>query len=1117
MKVGNKPYGPWNGIRHGALALSLVILAFLGAPQIRAQDLASIVGTVTDPSGAAIPGVDVEVTNSKTGVVARKTTTNSAGNYAFTDLIISTYSVKAQGKGFQTVVHNNVILNVGSVVRVDVQLPLGSLTQEVSVTAAALHVQTESGVEKQTISGTHVSEIDTNGRNFIQLAALVPGAAAQLPSFNTPVGVTASAGISFNGERPSHNVWSIDGIDNYDRGCGGCVEVVPDQDAIQEFTVQSSNMSQNIGFGSGGNIQVEIKGGTNRYHGEAFEFNRNTSMDASTFFANKSGKAKPTLNFNDFGFNLGGPVALPGHEKKTFFFFEGDWRNIVQGSTIFAPAVPTAWTTGDFSSYGNVILDHTKPVTLPNGQIGYQPFANNQIPATMFDANAAKLGAPNLIFPSPNTTNNFYAATPSVPIKVNEQIVRIDHQFSDKTSLMVHYIRDGINQSFPTSLWTGDTYPTVGTNFLNEPQSIMLRLTRTISPTLLNEFTVAFNRQPLTLLPIGTYVQPSGLSLQPIFAGVNTDNRIPVIHLAGPALNVNYDTGSWPWTNVLNTWVWRDTLSKTAGNHTLNFGGEYEHYLKEQELFGNTNGNYTFNGSGTSGSYLGANGQVLTTRGNEFADMMLGSVYSYTQLQKQTMPAYLNNFYGLWSGDDWKVKQGLTLNLGLRWEGMPHAYERHNDVSIFRPSLFSASQIPQFNANGTIVPNTGSLLNGIGIAAQNGIPQGLVQNHWANLEPRVGFAWQPFKDGKTVVRGGYGIFYENVQGNDIYNVAPNPPFSNSPQIFSTNFSNPGLVPGTIFPSNIQAYDPQYLQPYSQQWSFGIERQFNPQTVFSVMYVGSKGTDEQITTNINQPFAPVTSGPLNLGRPYLGFANINWYQNSTNSNYNSLQVSLRFSNWHGLTSGVAYTWSHCLDFADNDVPGAINNSYNLAAEYGNCGYNIPQMLVVNYVYSLPIARGATGATRTLLGGWQLSGISTFYAGSPLTIGFSGDPAQCGCGGYRANLTSNPNIGPGTHTANLWFNPAAFAAIPTGSFGDGSRNITNGTPLYNWDMSLFKNFAGIPFPKTPEGATIQFRAEVFNMWNTAQFNGFFTTYGSAGFGQPSSTRDPREIQLGLKFIF
>jgi hypothetical protein len=1096
--------------------LFVALLLTLSACSLFGQELGSIVGTVTDPTGATVPAVAVTVTNQRTGVVARTTTTNADGNYAIPGLPPSVYDVKAEKTGFQALLHSGITVEVHSTVRTDFQMILGAVTQEVTVAASAVHLQTETGTVSQSITGNDIAQIDTNGRSIIQLATLVPGAASQLPSFNTPVGVTANTGIAFNGEQPDHNIWSVDGAENYDRGCGGCVDVIPDQDAIQEFTVLTSNAGQDVGHGSAGHIQMEVKSGTNQYHGEGFYYNRNTSMDASTFFANASGTAKPTILFNNFGFNIGGPIALPKHEKKTFFFFEGDWRHLSQGATIHAATVPADWTTGLFDAGSPVILNQAVSAPCPGQPTVkcYQPFTNNQIPNGMLDANALILGKPNFIFPSPNSPNNFFTGSPSPPTNVNEQIVRVDHQFSEKTTLMAHYIRDGINQQFPTTLWSGDTYPTVGTDFLNAPQSYLIKLTRSISSSLLNEAQITYARQPLTLLPTGTYQNPSGITIQPLYSGVNTDNRIPTLNMSGSALGTVYDVASWPWTNVSNTWDVRDSVHKIAGNHSLNFGAEYQWFLKQQELFGNTQGSYTFNGSATGGSYLGSNGQILTTTGNEFADFMLGKAYNYTQLQNQTIPTFITTYFSPWVGDSWKVRPGLTLNYGLRWEIMPHAHVQYNQAAVFRTTLFDTAQIPKFNPDGSIVPGTGNLLNGMGIAGQDGIPSGLVDNHWGNVEPRLGLAWQPGALKDTVIRGGYAILYENIQGNDIYNVAPNPPFSNSPSIFNTTLSDPGGVPGTIFPGNTQNYDPRYLQPYSEQWSLGVQRQLAAAVVATLSYVGSHSVHQDINVNINQPFGPVTSGPLNLARPFLGWANILWYQNAVNANYNSLQATVRFQSWHGLTAGVNYTYSHCLDFSDGDVGGNIDNSYNVGAEYGNCGFDIRNNLIFNYVYVLPIFRSNTGLAGKLLGGWQVSGITTFSTGLPNTINAPGDPAECGCSS-RADQVANPGSGPGN--AAEWFNVAAFAAVPAGQFGNAARNTAFGQGINNWDTALEKVFRGIPFPGSKEGASFQFRVEFFNFFNHTQFNGYGTTFGAPGFGAPNSTRDPRELQLGAKFIF
>lgn len=1114
------PLGGRNSTKCWTRGLELVLLLAIISYPAAAQNFGSIVGTVTDPTGAAVPGVKLTISSQLRGITLRTTVTNGDGNYAVPGLPPSVYVIAAEHAGFKMERRSSITLSARSTVRVDFTLSLGSVTQQVLVTAPAVHLQTETGTRGQTISGTEVSSVDTNGRSVIQLATLMPGAASQLPSFNVPVGPTSNTSISFNGEEPDHNVWSIDGVEDYDRGCGGCIVVVPDQAAVQEFKVETSNMGESTGFATGGQIAMVLKSGTDQFHGEAFEFNRNTSMAASTFFANATGAAKPTLIFNDFGFNIGGPIYIPGHQKKTFFFFEADWRDVTQGQTIVAPGVPVPWTQGNFSGYASPILNHSNSFSCPGktSLTCYQPFPGNLIPTSMVNSNAQILGKPNFILPSPNSSGNLYAATPPAPIRVPEQIVRIDHKFSDKTSVMFHFIKEGVHQNFATTLWSGDTYPTVGT-LLHEPtQQDALSITRSISPTLLDEFTVGFMRNVNLISPTGTYVQPSGLSIRLPYAAQNTDNRIPTISLYGPALGTQYDVYSWPWKNVINTWTFRDSLSKMSGNHMLNFGAEYMHYLKAQELFGWTQGNFTFNGSETGGNYVGPSGQILNSPGNEFADFMLGDVYSFTELQQQTYPAYLNNLYGVWAGDTWKIRTGLNLDLGLRWEGMPHVYEQHNEISVFRPSLYNPAEAPQLDpSTGAIIPGTGNLLNGIGIAGQNGVPPGMVDNHWALFEPRLGFAWRPASFHNTVIRGGYGLFYENIQGNDVYNVAPNPPFSNSPQIFNTTLTNPGGVPGTIFPGNVQAYDPLYRQPYSQQWSFGVEHQFNPETLFSLAYVGSKGTDLQLNRNINQPLAPANGANINTVVPYRGWGNIGWYQNSVSSNYNSLQASLRFSSWHGLTSGVSYTWSHCLDYRDGDVGGFIQNAYNVGSEYGNCGFDIRQDLIFNYVYDLPFFSRRSGIERSMLGGWRMSGITTLSSGLPLTIGFPGDPAECGCGGYRADVIGDPNQGAGIHSAAEWFNTAAFAAIPAGQFGNGARNIVYGDGVTDWDVSLFKDFTGIPFPGSKEGATFQLRFEFFNLFNTPQFNGYFTTFGQTSFGKPNSTRDPREIQLGAQFMF
>src|SRR5205823_8651424 len=586
---GFRPCHVW-AIESSLLCLAALLMS--SSAGLRAQENGTIVGTVTDPSGAISPGITITVRNQLKGSMARTTTTNASGNYALPGLPASTCSVRAEKSGFAPATRSDIVLNVGSDVRVDIALTVGAVSQEVNVTAAAIVLQTENAQVGESVTGKHIEAIDTNGRNFIQLANLVPGAVGPslVGSFNTPVGVTANAGINFNGERQAHNVFSVDGQENYDRGCGGCIEVVPDQDAIQEFKVLTSNAQQDLGFGSAAHIQMEIKSGTSQFHGEAFEFNRNRALETQPFFTNKAHLKRPYENYNDFGFNLGGPIGKPGRDNKTFFFTTIDWRRLLQASTFSGNGTPLPWTTGDFSTSGPsianpVILDHTQPVTLPDGTAGFVPFTNNMIPAGQQNANALILGKPNFLFLPPNNGTQAIGGV-TTPVDVNEQIVRIDHQLSERTSLRFHYIRNGITQVVPSGLWQTGTFPVVATDFLNEPQSFLLKVTHSISPTLLNESVVGFNRQPLTLLDLGTFSKPSGLTIQEIFPE-NPENRIPTISIQNPQ-PVSYTAASWPWTNVLNTWTFRDALTKISGNHTLNFGFEDLHYLKEQLLFGLT-------------------------------------------------------------------------------------------------------------------------------------------------------------------------------------------------------------------------------------------------------------------------------------------------------------------------------------------------------------------------------------------------------------------------------------------------------------------------------------------------------------------------------------------------
>ena len=1133
------------------LATVLMLTVFLPLG-LRAQERATIVGTVVDPSGAIVPGAHVTITNTATSV-SRVVETNSSGNYIAPELPIGTYTVRVELKGFKTYERQGIVLNVNDALRVDVQMEVGEVTQSVTVTEAAVKVQTESSEVSDVVSGRQIQELAMNGRNFFELATLVPGASSLMPDFNLPIPVMSSGAISFNGLRPDHNMWMIDGGEDYDRGCGGCVTVMPSMDALAEFTVQTSNYGPSFGLSSSATVNMALKSGTQSFHGTLWEFMRNDALDANNFFANLSGTAKPPLRLNIFGWNLGGPFYIPHHyntdKRKTFFFFNQEWRRIRQGTEIFAPAIPNAERTGDFSSMLTGIKDASgndtgaifvpQPLpgqTLPSGLVAGQPFPGNIIPNSVIDPNAAELGKPNFILPLPNTSNGeFYSSAPSVPINVREETIRVDQTLTDKLQLMAHFLNDSVLDTTPTSLWSSSTYPSVGTIFKNPAKHAVLKLTWTINPTLVNELSGNYDGNRIFLTPTGTYTMPSGIGhVGHIFPG-DPFNRIPGIGLYGPVFSVDYDVSSWPWTNANDNMILRDEVSKMAGSHALSFGGELMRSRKRQELFGDTQGAYDFNGTYTASPYAGG------SSGNEFADFLLGRAYSFNELALQDEGNWRFWSYTLHLNDSWRVTRRLTLQLGVRWEILPHTYDKFNRQSDWYPALFNFAdaQTPAaddtLNPNGagfqtvsglpldTIIPGIRFYMNGVGLAGKNGIPRGLVDNHYDTIGPRVGFAYDIFGNGKTVLRGGFGQFFERVQGNDVYDAAPNTPFSYSPSIYNTTLTNTGGGQ-LIYPASMWALSREYKLPTTNQYSFGLQHELWPQGVLSVEYVGTTAIHQNIDRDINQPAMnnPLRGQVSNVDavRPFEGFSSISYIENSISSTYNSLQVNFHTRNYHGMTFQTAYTWSHAIDIgATGEFAGVVNN-YNILADRGSSDYDRRQMLILNYVYDLPFFRHtSSGVLRQSLGGWELSGITTFQSGTPFSVYAPGDPAGIGAS-VRSNVVGNPNNGP--KNATTYFNPNAFAAVnPVGvdgsdGFGDAGRNDVWGAGRNQWDIDLFKNFTHIPI-HTQEGATLQFRAEFFNAFNHTQFNGFFNTYGATGFGGANGSHDPRVIQFGLKFLF
>jgi hypothetical protein len=1079
---------------HVRTILCASLLLLLPAANLPAQNLGSISGLVTDKANLPIANAEVKLTSQDTGLV-RAFKTNESGSYTAPSVPVGAYTLEISAPGFAAFRQTGIELNLRDTLRIDAQLNLSSVQETVEVRAEVVQLQSENATVGQVVNGAQVEALSVNGRNFTSLAALVPGASSTQPSLNTPVGVTSNTSIAFNGLRTSQNVWRVDGQENYDRGCGGCVAVLPSVESIAEFKVETADASVDTGFGAAGQVNVSTKTGTRQFHGTAFEYVRNDKLDAKNYFTNLNGQPKPPLRFNVYGYNLGGPFYIPHiypkDKSKTFFFFNEEWRKLRQSSIFNVPTPTIGQRTGNFQ-------DYNKPITDPTTS---QPFPNNIIPASRIDPNAKILAVPDFIFPSPSNANGFYTKSASVPTDLREEIVRVDHNFNDREQMFFRFVEENNNQNFTNNLWSSNSYPTTTTLLKNNPKLYLGQLTSTISPRSVNEVSVSYTYQPLDLSLNGNYQRPADLHIPELFPE-NRQNRIPNISLAGPALGVNYDLASWPWTNAAEIFIVRDNLTLSRGSHTIQVGGLFMDFHKQQDLFGQTQGAFVFNGSYT---------------GHEFADFLLGNAFQYSELQNQYSPNYITQSGNLYVSDNWKISPRLTLTAGLAFDLLPHAFEEKDRVASFYPNLYSPSNAVQVDSAGHIVPGSGNLTNGLGLAGKNGIPRGLVQNQWQLLQPRVGLAWRPFGE-DTVIRVGYGLYYERIQGNDIYNVAPNPPFAQTVTIFNTQLSNPGGGGSTLIPANLTVYNPYYPVPQVQQYNIGVQRKVAAGVIANVAYVGTKGTFLSDTININQPFpagaAQVLAKTANVNqvRPYPGYGNILEYFNDTNSNYNSLQASLRSQQYHGLTMQASYTYSHSIDYASGDVPGnSAQDAYRWNLERASSNFDRRHIMILSYVYDIPFLSGH-GLMRQVLGNWQVSGISSFETGVPLNITLPGDNAGVGSAPYRPDLVSDPMAGGGSRLT--WFNPNAFAKPAPGAFGSSGRNIATQAGLNNTDASLFKNFPGV-FKR--EGTGLQFRAEFYNIFNHAQWNAYRTSFGTAGFGSATGTRDARDIQLGLRAYF
>ena len=1076
-----------------------------------------IAGQVQDATGSAIANASVSIVNTDTNRT-RTTKSNETGNYIVTELPVGKYRVTAEMAGFKQAVVDNIELGTEAHLEVNLQLQVGSQSDAITVMADVAQVETTNGDVGYTVTGEQITEIQLNGRNFPELLALIPGVSTTYASgfgLFGGYGVTNSA-QSINGGRGDTITWNLDGADNKDNGGGGNNFVNINPDALGEFRVLTSNYSAESGTSSGGVVNLSLRSGTKSFHGRAYEYFRNDLIQARAFNAID----KPKLRWNNFGWNLGGPVILPfginrDHEK-LFFFVGEDFKRLRTGSVNLWTVPTTQNLHGDFSN----LASNRWPVD-PDTRV---VFPNGIIPVTAQNKNAVRL-LNN--YPAPNYTGNGGNFNFNIvqPLNTTENIVKIDYNANTRNQLSFHYVHDyyeslqnltnliqywrqvpGLNASVQ---WTHEFSPTLinVAQFTFTGNVIFEKRKRVPNPVFITDFTRA----------------GEGFTAPSIY---HAAAEIPQVAVS------NYTTLSVTplvFDNFNRIFDWKDNITKIINNHTLKAGILIMRSRKNQDTDPAINGQFSFNTSRTP------------TSSNALADALLGDFYQYTEASSTRQ-----GWYRFWQvepffQDDWRASRRLTLNLGLRWSYMQPQYSQLNNTVQFLPQYFDRSQAATIDPrNGSIItapnPYNGLVLTGSGFpdsakgrvvqygdpAVQklfHGLPLGGANSRFGNYAPRIGFAYDLTGRQTTVLRGGYGVAYERIQGNFIFGGVNNPPFIQQVTVLNGYIENPaGAV---ISPDPVQNINnSHYLDmklPRTQTYSIGVQRKLTHDMTLTATYVGSTASNLSYQQDINQlPLGTLTRFPgvnTNALRPYPGFGNIFEFNTGANYVYNSLQSQFRKQFPGAGIVNVAFTWSKGRTDA-NGYNSQPRDSYNLRGDWGHSSYNRDKIVAISYVYPLPFWKhGAREWYKKGFGGWQLSGITMLQTGLPLNVTISNDVGGLGAtNNQRPNLIGNA-VNEGRSTQYL--NPKAFAVPAAGTFGNLGAYAITGPWMNNWNAAVTKSF--------PVGERFQYyvRIEFFDAPNHLSYfgvnSGSFSTNPSPNFGQVSSATDPRTVQFSLRISF
>jgi outer membrane receptor protein involved in Fe transport len=1078
-------------------SLSLALLSPLFALIALADVTGTISGVITDQSGAVISNAEVTATNTGTNAAFR-TRSNEEGAYTLSALPIGVYNLTASNRGFRRFEAQNVRLQVNEIVRVDVPLQVGETADTITVTGEAVHVDTTTSTLKTVVDQKRIEDLPLNGRNPTQLMRLVAGVQidtrSDVTSGTTYPGVQA---VSVNGGRGNATNYVLDGAQNNDHYTNA-PNPMPNPDALQEFSVQTNNFSAEFGRQGGGLVNAVTKAGTNEFHGVAFEYLRNKAVNAANFFSPivKDSKGNDTkvddgLKRNQYGFTLGGPVFLPklyNGKDRTFFFFSYQGQRLRRTPSSVNNIVPTAaQKRGDFSS-----LLPRQALRDPSGG-GVYP--NNQIPLSQFNP-VTKLIADNFL-PTPLSGNTISYSTVS-NYDDDQVLIRGDHQVTSKNRLSGRYWYSWATQ--PGALDRSNYLTAVGTrNWYN--RSVSITDTHVFGPSVINNFLFGYNNTHGPVIPI--YPEKS---LTALGVKMYNDDK-PQYHLTVNGYFGTLNTGD---TNDFfrEEYQFNDTVRWSRGKHQISFGGEFSHGV------GDVVNNFRANGQ------FGWNGSAPFT-GDALADFFIGKFATFVQ----GIGEYKNtrfNIFALYAQDSWKATRRLTLDIGLRWDPFFPYTDELGKLSAWRPGRRS-----------TRYPNAPA---GVLYPGDPGLPDGGFNAAWKNFGPRAGFAYDVFGDGKTSIRGGYGIFYDRVSTLSTNSAATQGPFGTVVNLngnTTNNFTDPYAGALNPFPAPLNpSSDVKFVLPHSaflyeehmrngnlQAWNLTVEREVASGLIARVAYAGSKGTRlfsaRELNPAIYHPGDSTATTNQRRILAALGYGNISLVEPVGNSTFHSMQISGDKRFGKGFSILANYMWSRSIDDGSANKGNGVShtNPFNTSFDKGPADFDHTQVFTMSGLWELPVRFSNKGLS-FLLGGWNLTGISTLQSGATFTVGSGVDNARSGTGGQRADLIGNPFLA-GNRSRNdvilQYLNRTAFAPNALGTFGNLGRNRFRGPGFANVDLGLHKNF------RITERINTQFRFETFNSFNRVNLGLPNATQSSGNFMRISTAGEPRILQFAVRLSF